>query len=68
VGTCTGMSVAVSVAPPYTHHVYGRIAVIQRTGGRKKSVEIGIHRLTGALLLEVRKRFNGAQAEHKIVP
>lgn len=41
-GKCTSLSVAVPVAALYTHHMYRQIAIFQRTGGRKKSMEIDI--------------------------
>eukprot|EP00904_Undaria_pinnatifida_P011838 jgi/Undpi1/7785/HiC_scaffold_23.g10258.m1 len=64
-GKCTSLSVAVPVAALYTHHMYRQIAKFQRTGGRKKSMEIDIPKNSGLMFeltkwLEVRQRFNGA--------
>ena len=69
------MSVAVSVEALYTHHMYRQIANLQRTGGRKKSVEIDIPENGGLTFkltkwLGVRQRFNAAswyRAEIKMV-
>ena len=74
-GKCTSLVVAVPVAALYTHHMYRQIANFQRTGGRKKSMEIDMPNNGGLMFeltkwLEVRQRFNGAswyRAEHKIV-
>ena len=74
-GKCTSLSVAVPVAALYTHHMYRQIAIFQRTGRRKKSMEIDIPKNGGLMFeltkwLEVRQRFNGAswyRAEHKMV-
>ena len=75
-GKCTSLSVAVSVAALYTHHMYKQIASFQRTGGRYRSTVISIPKNSGLMFemetrwLEVRKEFNGAswyRAEHQIV-
>ena len=74
-GKCTSLSVAVPVAALYTHHMYRQIAIFQRTGRRKKSMEIDIPKNGGLMFeltkwLEVRQRFNGAswyRAEYKMV-
>ena len=74
-GKCTSLSVAVPVAALYTHHMYKQIAIFQRTGGKKRNMDIEIPQNSGLRLemlkwLEVRKQFNGAswyRAEHKLV-
>lgn len=55
--------------------MYKQIAIFQRTGGRKRNMDIDIPRNSGPMFeikiwLEVRKRFNGAawySAEHKML-
>ena len=61
----TSLSVAVSVAALYTHHIYKQIASFQRTGGRYRSTAISIPKDSGLMFemekwLEIRKELNGA--------
>lgn len=74
-GKCTSLSGAVLVAALYTHHMCRRIAIFQRTGERKKIMEIDIPKNGGLMFeltkcREVRRRLNGAswyRAEHKML-
>ena len=64
-GKCTNMSVAVSPASLYTHHMYRQIAAFKRSGGRNNLSSIKVSERSGLQFemerwLEVRTRLNGA--------